>query len=136
MASPISLRAWFRCSAGCAGEHALDAVLYRCPRCGDLLEVAHDEVALARLDGAAWRARFDERYRSTTWPLGSGVWGKQEWVAPHLRAEHIVSTLEGGTYLARAERLGSELGVPDLWVKQCGTSHTGSFKDLGMTVLV
>jgi hypothetical protein len=24
----------------------------------------------------------------------------------------------------------------DLWVKQCGNSHTGSFKDLGMTVLV
>jgi threonine synthase len=26
--------------------------------------------------------------------------------------------------------------VPDLWVKLCGNSHTGSFKDLGMTVLV
>ena len=24
----------------------------------------------------------------------------------------------------------------DLWVKQCGNSHTGSFKDLGMTALV
>src|SRR5689334_6353562 len=24
----------------------------------------------------------------------------------------------------------------DLWVKMCGNSHTGSFKDLGMTVLV
>lgn len=28
------------------------------------------------------------------------------------------------------------MGVPDLWVKQSGISHTGSFKDLGMTVLV
>jgi threonine synthase len=26
--------------------------------------------------------------------------------------------------------------VEDLWIKQCGNSHTGSFKDLGMTVLV
>jgi threonine synthase len=26
--------------------------------------------------------------------------------------------------------------LPDLWVKLCGNSHTGSFKDLGMTVLV
>jgi threonine synthase len=26
--------------------------------------------------------------------------------------------------------------VPELWIKQCGNSHTGSFKDLGMTVLV
>ena len=24
----------------------------------------------------------------------------------------------------------------DLWVKHCGISHTGSFKDLGMIVLV
>ena len=35
-----------------------------------------------------------------------------------------------------AERFGRELGLEDLWVKQCGNSHTGSFKDLGMTVLV
>ncbi|KAJ7566319.1 hypothetical protein O6H91_02G096800 [Diphasiastrum complanatum] len=28
------------------------------------------------------------------------------------------------------------LQMNDLWVKQCGISHTGSFKDLGMTVLV
>jgi threonine synthase len=26
--------------------------------------------------------------------------------------------------------------MTDLWVKHCGISHTGSFKDLGMTVLV
>ena len=26
--------------------------------------------------------------------------------------------------------------MSDLWVKQCGNTHTGSFKDLGMTVLV
>jgi hypothetical protein len=30
----------------------------------------------------------------------------------------------------------SLIGVEDLWVKLCGNSHTGSFKDLGMTVLV
>jgi threonine synthase len=44
--------------------------------------------------------------------------------------------LEGGTNLLWAERYGRELGLGDLWVKQCGVSHTGSFKDLGMTVLV
>jgi threonine synthase len=32
--------------------------------------------------------------------------------------------------------LGQQIGLPDLWVKLCGNSHTGSFKDLGMTVLV
>jgi threonine synthase len=43
---------------------------------------------------------------------------------------------EGGTNLFWADRFGRTLGLDDLWVKQCGNSHTGSFKDLGMTVLV
>jgi threonine synthase len=44
---------------------------------------------------------------------------------------------EGNSNLFWAERFGREaLGMSDLWVKQCGNSHTGSFKDLGMTVLV
>ena len=32
--------------------------------------------------------------------------------------------------------LGQTTGLNDLWIKLCGNSHTGSFKDLGMTVLV
>jgi threonine synthase len=57
-------------------------------------------------------------------------------VAPEVPDDCIVSTGEGGTNVYWAERLGREIGVPDLWVKLCGNSHTGSFKDLGMTVLV
>src|SRR5438128_2500876 len=40
-------RAAFRCIAGCPGEHPLDEPLYRCPRCGDLLEVVHDREPLS-----------------------------------------------------------------------------------------
>jgi threonine synthase len=79
---------------------------------------------------------FDDRYRRNTFPYGSGVWGKKEWVVPFIDNENIVSTYEGGTNLLWADRYGKMLGVEDLWVKQCGNSHTGSFKDLGMTVLV
>ena len=51
--------------------------------------------------------------------------------------EDIVSMFEGNSNLFWAERFGREtLGMTDLWVKQCGNTHTGSFKDLGMTVLV
>jgi threonine synthase len=50
--------------------------------------------------------------------------------------DKVVSMYEGGSNLFWAERLGREVGVADLWIKQCGNSHTGSFKDLGMTVLV
>jgi threonine synthase len=132
----MGFSAAFRCIAGCHGTHPLDEPLYRCPTCGDLLEVAHDMDALKTRSAAAWMRLFDDRYKRTTWPYGSAVWGKKEWVAPSVRDEMVVSMDEGGTNLFWADRFGRELGLQDLWVKQCGNSHTGSFKDLGMTVLV
>ncbi|HET6280678.1 MAG TPA: threonine synthase [Polyangia bacterium] len=132
----MASRSVFRCITGCAGEYALDEIIYRCPKCGDLLEVVHDLDALRTRTAAEWTKLFDERYLRTQWPYGSGVWGKKEWVQPHVRDENVVSMLEGGTNLLWAERYGRELGLGNLWVKQCGVSHTGSFKDLGMTVLV
>ena len=132
----MSYKAVFKCIAGCPAEHPLDTVIYRCPTCGDLLEVAHELDALRTRSAAAWMRLFDERFMSTQWPYGSGVWGKKEWVAPHIRDENVVSMFEGGTNLLWATRYGASLGLEDLWIKQCGNSHTGSFKDLGMTVLV
>jgi threonine synthase len=129
-------RASFRCIAGCHGTHPLLTPLYRCPVCGDLLEVAHDIEALSDRSAGAWMRLFDDRYKRTQWPYGSAVWGKKEWVCPDIRDDQIVSMDEGGTNLLWAERYGASLGIPDLWIKQCGNSHTGSFKDLGMTVLV
>jgi threonine synthase len=126
----------FRCIAGCHGEHKLAQPIYNCPACGDLLEVSHDVQALRDRSAAAWMRLFDERYKRTTWPYGSSVWGKKEWVCPEVRDENIVSMDEGGTNLFWADRFGASLGLDELWVKQCGNSHTGSFKDLGMTVLV
>ena len=129
-------RSVFRCISGCEGDYPLHQVIYRCPKCGDLLEVAHDLEHLKSRSAAAWIKLFDERYQRTQWPYGSGVWGKKEWVQPHIADENVVSMMEGGTNLLWAERYGREMGLPDLWIKQCGVSHTGSFKDLGMTVLV
>ena len=126
----------FRCIAGCEAEHPLSEPLYRCPTCHNLLEVAHDLAALRGRSPGAWIRLFDERYKRTTWPYGSSVWGKKEWVCPVVSDENIVSMDEGGTNLFWAERFGRELGLDELWVKLCGNSHTGSFKDLGMTVLV
>jgi threonine synthase len=128
--------ATFRCFSGCDVSFPLTTPIYRCPTCDGLLEVRHDLDALRTKSGASWMKVFDDRYKRTTWPYGSGVWGKREWVAPEVPDELIVSTDEGGTNLFWAERLGKELGMADLWVKQCGNAHSGSFKDLGMTVLV
>ena len=129
-------RSWLRCIEGCSQTLPLESAIYRCPNCDGLLEVAHDVEVLRRRGPAAWMKLFDDRYKRTVWPYGSGVWGKKEWVAPDVADENIVSLDEGGTNLFWAERYGRALGLEDLWVKMCGNSHTGSFKDLGMTVLV
>lgn len=135
-APSLSARTQFRCIAGCPGGHPVSSVLYRCPSCGGLLEVAHDLEALAARSAADWKTLFAERWRGTEAPWTSGVWGKREWVLPELRDEHLVSLGEGGTHLMPIPRLAAALGLGDVRIKQCGTSHTGSFKDLGMTVLV
>jgi threonine synthase len=126
----------FRCISGCGETYPLDEIVYRCRKCGNLLEVSHDMDRLREKKPAEWRELFDRRVANTTWPYGSGVWGKKEWVCPAVNNENIVSMFEGNTNLFFAKRLGKILGMDDLWVKMCGNSHTGSFKDLGMTVLV
>ena len=132
----MSYRAEFRCFAGCPGSYPVTQAIYRCPSCGGLLEVAHDMSALRDRGAASWSKLFDDRYHGNTWPFGSGVWGKKEWVMPQMPDDCVVSMYEGGTNLFWAERYGKQLGLDDVWVKLCGNSHSGSFKDLGMTVLV
>ncbi|MFT3921684.1 MAG: threonine synthase [Myxococcales bacterium] len=132
----MAYSAAFRCVAGCPGRWPVTQVIYHCPQCGGLLEVSHDVEALRDRSAAAWMKLFEQRYKTTQWPYGSGVWGKKEWVMPELRDENIVSMDEGGSNLFWAERYGKSLGLEELWIKLCGNSHTGSFKDLGMTVLV
>uniref|UniRef100_J3M9F0 threonine synthase n=1 Tax=Oryza brachyantha TaxID=4533 RepID=J3M9F0_ORYBR len=118
-------------------RYSLDEIVYRSSS-GGLLDVRHDMDALARFPGSYWRDLFDSRVGRTTWPFGSGVWSKKEFVLPEIDSDHIVSLFEGNSNLFWAERLGRDhlAGMNDLWVKHCGISHTGSFKDLGMTVLV
>lgn len=127
---------YFRCIAGCPGKHSLFEVTYTCPSCGSLLEVHHEREPLKKRSAEQWKQLFTSRVGTTTWPYGSGVWGMREWVIPTLADENVVSMFEGNTNLFWAERLGKQLGAPNLWIKLCGNSHTGSFKDLGMTVLV
>ena len=86
----MEYRAVFKCIAGCPGEYDLEQPIYRCPVCGDLLEVVHDLEALRPLSADAWKKLFDDRYKRTEWPYGSAVWGKKEWVCPGVRDENIV----------------------------------------------
>ena len=133
----MEFKAWFQCiNPECQSKYELTDIIYRCKECNELLEVQHDMELLKQRSPEKWKALFERRYRLNEWPYGSAVWGKRELVCPSIENENIVSTYEGGTNLFWAERLGNQIGLDDLWVKQCGMAHTGSFKDLGMTVLV
>ena len=128
-------RAWFEALHDPSERYGLDEVVYTA-RDGGLLQVVHDMDELRKTPAAGWKRLFEERAHKTEWPYGSGVWGKKEWVLPDLDPDHVVSMYEGNSNLFWAERYGREIGLEELWIKQCGNSHTGSFKDLGMTVLV
>ncbi len=127
---------WLQCIRGCDRRYSIYDVVYRCPQCGGLLDVEHDLVALSQRSAHEWRRLFEQRTRDVEQPHASGVWSKKEWVCPQLAPENLVSLGEGNTPLLRARRLEEEAGLSGLWIKLCGNSHTGSFKDLGMTVLV
>jgi threonine synthase len=132
----MSYNCWFECVRGCGRRYSVFDAIYRCEDCGGLLDVEHDVEALKNRSPVAWMRLFEERTRTNEVPYGSGVWGKKEWIMPLFENDNVVSMYEGHTNCFWARRLGEEIGVPDLWVKMCGNSHTGSFKDLGLTVLV
>jgi len=132
----MQLKAQFQCASGCNQAYSLNQIIYRCEQCGGLLQVVHDVDQLRKRHAKSWIKLFEQRYMRTIFPYGSGVWGKKELVCPNVEDENVISMYEGGTNLFWAERFGHEIGLSDLWIKQCGNSHTGSFKDLGMTVLV
>ena len=130
-----SPRAWFESLDDPNERYGLDEVRYTDAK-GGLLQVVHDMDELKKTSGDEWKETFERRARKNEWPYGSGVWGKKEWVLPDIDNDNVVSMYEGHSNLFWAERYGREIGLEDLWLKLCGNSHTGSFKDLGMTVLV
>lgn len=132
----MTYNSWLECIHGCDKRYSIYDVIYHCEDCGGLLDVEHNIDALRGRSAEEWKTLFDKRIHTNKWPYGSGVWGKKEWVCPHIESKNIVSLYEGHTNCFHARRLGRRIGLPDLWIKQCGNSHTGSFKDLGMTVLV
>lgn len=130
-------KAEFRCiNESCASVYDLNEVVYECKKCGSLLEVSHDLDALREKSGQEWKDLFDSRFRSVKFPNTSGIWNKREWVLPHAENSEIVSSGEGLSHLFSSDRFAKDLELGGLWIKQCGISHTGSFKDLGMTVLL
>jgi threonine synthase len=107
-----------------------------CPRCG----ATYDATVLQGLcpgDGSPLLARYDLARVGTDPRSIAGrapdLWRYHE-LLPVSAAEHVVTLGEGMTPLLPAPRLGAEIGVPGLLVKDEGALPTGSFKARGAAV--
>lgn len=117
----------------CQTEYPLEKNIYTCPKCGGLLDVAHD---LTAWHGQAVKLRqiFDERMKSWQAVDRSGVWRYRELIAPGIDENMIVTRGEGNTTLYNAtDSLSLYVGVNNLQLKHEGENPTGSFKDRGMS---
>ncbi|MGH9938361.1 MAG: threonine synthase, partial [Blastocatellia bacterium] len=65
----------------------------------------------------------------------SSLWRYRE-VLPVVYEENIVTLGEGWTPLLRAKRLGGQLGLPELFIKDESPNPTGSFKARGQAVAI
>lgn len=105
----------------CGSEYAPNNVVYKCSRCGDLLSVEYSGDIMKPEIALEWNSR------------ALSVWRYAE-LLPIDDKSKIVSLGEGGTSLNKCIRLGREMGLKNVYVKNEGENPTGSFKDRGMTV--
>jgi len=130
----VNFHAEFKSISG-EETYPLSQIVYRSKN-GSLLEVSHNVSAWKSRSPSEWKNLFQSRRASFAPADLSGVWSKRELVLPELPEEDIITFQEGWSPLFNAQKLAKEIDVKSLHVKLCGNSHTGSFKDLGMTVLV
>ena len=114
----------------CRARFPITEVIYNCPRCGGLLEVAYPPPAAAP---AALKRTWRERRVSNAPLEQSGVWRYRE-IIPFLESfARVVTLREGNTPLLPAPQAASYAGLDALTFKHQGFNPTGSFKDNGMT---
>lgn len=113
----------------CRTSYGITEVVYNCPRCGALVEVACDFA----LDPAALKRCFRER-RVSNAPLdASGVWRYRELLPFPEDFSRVVTLREGNTPLLDAPLAARYAGLDRIAFKHQGFNPTGSFKDNGMT---
>lgn len=127
----------FRCinEPQCGKEFPITEKLYRCPECGDLLDIVYRYEE--KPDPEELREIFRRR-RCSNHPLDvSGVWRFRE-VLPFDPEDYrlVVTMGEGNNPVLDAPRSAEYAGIKRLRVKHLGWNPSGSFKDYGMTVAV
>ncbi len=120
MTTPASLDWHLECSE-CHAERSADGVPTVC-ECGRPWLVRYR----GRLHPVAERAELRRRH---------GMWRYRSFL-PLRPGEDAVTLGEGDTPLLPAPRLGLELGLSDLWIKDESANPTGSFKARGLSAAV
>ena len=112
----------------------------QCSRTGKTYE-ADQLLTVAPDSGRPLLARYDLEKAAETLSLESlafrprGMWRYSE-VMPIQDPAHEVSLGEGSTPMLLCPRLGGELGLNGLWVKEEGRNPTGTFKARGLSAAV
>jgi len=107
----------------CGTEYAMQAT-HVCEMCFGPLDVVYDAAALKKL---VTRRRIEEGPKS--------MWRYRD-LLPVEDASPVVSLGEGFTPLTKAERLGAELGLRNLYLKNDSMNPTNSFKDRVVSVAI
>ncbi len=117
---------------GCGAQFDCTESIFKCPRCGDLLDIQYnwDEIAVPKK-----LAEFGRRWANRDKPPDfSGVWRFRE-LLDFCPDEHKITIGEGQTILQQNRPIAQHLGMkPDrLFLQYEGLNPSGSFKDNGMT---
>ncbi len=110
--------------AYCGKQYSADKIYNLCPGCHKPL--------LARYDLKAAGKSINPKIRESCRP---DLWRYKE-LLPVRSEKYILSLGEGFTPLLHARRLGSELGVEHLFIKDESLNPTTSFKARGMSVAI
>ena len=113
----------------CHAQPDSAAADFRCPSCGDLLELVFSRPSLPP---DQLKTLWLDRRRSLESRDLSGVWRFRE-LLPTVSAAPI-TLKEGNTPIYQLPRCARGAGVERLLAKHQGMNPTGSFKDTGMTV--
>jgi threonine synthase len=110
-----------------------------CPRCSK--SFALTELLNLCACGSPLLVRYDLQKAKTAFSKSSlqgrvaSLWRYRE-LLPLQSESNLVSLGEGYTPLLEARKLGAELGLRRLWIKDEGQNPTGSFKDRGIAVAI
>jgi threonine synthase len=119
---------------GCGWSTKSPANDFRCPQCGNLLEINDPAWKAPHANPESLKSLWRER-RLLSQPVDlSGVWRFRELLPAPSSVFDVVTLREGSTPLYELPRCSQSTGVARLYGKHQGMNPTGSFKDTGMTV--